>query len=360
MKKIILAIIIVALFAGLSFSAKADVIGWLWGGGTESFVGDTSHTNFGWISANSSNCASNEGELTETAFCPQATGASYSLAVPSTDGPVSGYVWSENVGWISFNSGDLTGCPSGECSARRAGGWLEGWARIKSIQTAYALENSGGWEGWISLKGTGYGVEISKMDGNLNTPTYAWSDELGWINFGGAMMGKTLKVCYNSCDSTLQVSNFNLPINNTKEDIKACYGMDPGCNDSDPLADVTSVAAWSGSDSPNNSVSLSGTDNITVHADSLGTETVLASYLGSSASFDVTVFQVCSYYGCGSGSQANDCVQNPNLCVIDDPSETCATDCPNMPLADPCIQVEENSTKCGGTGVDPTNWIETN
>ncbi|MDD3487080.1 MAG: hypothetical protein PHF35_01720 [Candidatus Moranbacteria bacterium] len=187
---------VVKIQAGSSDS----VTGWLWGG-TDDGVGNT--TNVGWISANSTN-----------------TGApvSYGINVPSSDGNVSGYAWSENIGWISFNSSDLTGCPLGTCNARREGDYLKGWARIIGIKTELVAGNSGGWEGWISLddkNGTNkYGIQISKMLGvGSGSHTYAWSDELGWIDFGQAKVKNcpaiscaTRQVCsgssFSSCDST--------------------------------------------------------------------------------------------------------------------------------------------------------------
>src|SRR5690606_12033986 len=51
--------------------------------------------NIGWISMN---------------------GSGYGISV-SGSGTLSGYAWSDNIGWISANSADLSGCPSGSCSA---------------------------------------------------------------------------------------------------------------------------------------------------------------------------------------------------------------------------------------------------
>lgn len=154
--------------------------GWLWGGGAG--PNDGTNTNVGWISANNTN---------------QGSAFTYGLNIPSSDGPITGsnnYVWSENIGWVSFNEGDLSGCPTGTCNARRDGDYLRGWARILSIRDAGG--NSGGWDGWISLDdklGNLYAVQISKMLGvGSGSHTYAWSAsasgaaELGWIDFGQA------------------------------------------------------------------------------------------------------------------------------------------------------------------------------
>lgn len=149
----------VKIQAGTEHSAQ----GWMWGGGTGT-SGDGTHTNVGWISANNLN---------------QGGAVNYGVSIPSGTGDVSGYAWSENIGWISFNASDLSGCPQGQCKAERDGINLKGWARIMEIKLAGA--NAGGWQGWVSLKGPRYGVTINTSAGALQN--YAWSDELGWIDF---------------------------------------------------------------------------------------------------------------------------------------------------------------------------------
>jgi len=89
------------------------------------------------------------------------------------NGLVSGYVWSEYIGWVSFNQSELSGCPSGTCSAQieLGTGNLLGWAKALTIS-----------DGWIKLQGSDYGV-------NLNSETkefegWAWGSEtIGWISF---------------------------------------------------------------------------------------------------------------------------------------------------------------------------------
>ena len=173
----------------------ANVSGWPWGGTEDPGIGgslgsiDGNETGVGWISTSGSN---------------------YGINIPGTDGDLSGNAWSENLGWISFNNSDLAGCPSGICSARREGDYLKGWARILSMPQAGS--NAGGWNGWISLSGSNYGVQISKMDGTGNNHTYAWSDELGWIDFSRAKACATFPGCatrtlcegatFSSCDSS--------------------------------------------------------------------------------------------------------------------------------------------------------------
>ena len=167
-------VFVISMFFVVTHAIKAsssdNVSGWSWGASDD---GAGNATGVGWISTNNTNTAGL---------------VSYGLNIPQTDGIIFGYAWSENIGWISFNDGsaggtnDLTGCPSGTCNAQRVGNNLIGWARIMSIPQAGA--NAGGWLGWIKLNGTNYGV-VMNADGTITNgqaTSYAWSDELGWIN----------------------------------------------------------------------------------------------------------------------------------------------------------------------------------
>ena len=132
-----------------------NMSGWAWS--------DT----IGWISLNS---------LNETS-CP---GGTYGLDIDA-DGTITGYAWSENVGWISANAADLSGCPTSPCTARMEGSAMKGWWKALSADDS----QSGGWDGFISLSGTSpdYGPTLS---GGTFTG-YAWGDmNLGWISFSSA------------------------------------------------------------------------------------------------------------------------------------------------------------------------------
>jgi hypothetical protein len=147
---------IAALFYG-AFFANAGTVhnmsGWAWS------------SNIGWVSFN----------CTDTSTCDT---ADYGVNV-AINGDLSGFAWSDNIGWISFNEADLTNCPSGSCKAKLSGSNLQGWAR--------ALSNGDDWDGWISLKGSTYGVT---KDGN-NLKDYVWDASdingqaigIGWIQF---------------------------------------------------------------------------------------------------------------------------------------------------------------------------------
>lgn len=118
-----------------------NLSGWAWS------------SNIGWISFNSANCDSDgdlQVDLTAPAGCP-APGtpiSNYGVNVQS-NGELQGYAWSDHIGWISFNSSELNiaGCPSADCTARRIGDELIGFARALKPATS----GISGWDGWISL-----------------------------------------------------------------------------------------------------------------------------------------------------------------------------------------------------------------
>ncbi len=136
--------------------------------GTVRLTGYAWSENIGWISfkeggANSSN-----------------------VVEVKADGSLVGYAWSEHIGWVQFgglsNIPSTTGNPS--INARIDGNSLVGWARAV---VGISGVNTGGWDGWISLRGLSttaapYGVSVN---GN-NFGSYAWgSDVVGWIDFSG-------------------------------------------------------------------------------------------------------------------------------------------------------------------------------
>ncbi len=123
------------------------------------------------------------------------TTPSYGVSVNST-GDLVGYAWSSNFGWLRF--GELSGFPTGTgTQARNAyitDNSLKGWARFCSVLTTSdctgttmkTSAKTGGWDGWVSLSGTDYGVGLDQNTGVFSAcpDCYAWgSDVVGWIDF---------------------------------------------------------------------------------------------------------------------------------------------------------------------------------
>jgi len=135
-----------------------NVWGWAWS------------ENTGWMSFSCRN-ENLEGE-----------GLDYGIDITEVTGDFSGYAWSETLGWISFNEDELSGCPSGVCktSVDVESGDVSGWARV--------LAHGEGWDGWLKMRGTDYGVSIDFDAGEFSD--YAWSDAvIGWLSFNCANEG---------------------------------------------------------------------------------------------------------------------------------------------------------------------------
>ncbi len=286
-------------FAGTASAGSTDnAVGWLWGGSQDG--SNNTYAGVGWISLNSTNTSS-----------PINYGVKFPLDGLSS---ASGYAWSENLGWISFNDGtvapypnDLAGCPTVPCSARIEGESIKGWARVLSIKDAGS--NSGGWSGFINLDRVTFNSSSGRLGG------YAWNGEnvndpllgsgniangLGWINFSRAGIAisdppRIFSICRENCNSEndLSKTGYITPlfyIGATKN-LKACYNSF-GCLSLDPLADVTSSSVWTeGSLVPGSAISLSGGNPNVATAMNDGNETIKATYQGNEAP---ATFQVSS------------------------------------------------------------------
>jgi hypothetical protein len=122
------------------------------------------------------------------------SGSNYQVSVQS-DGTLAGYAWANpsddtsgtnNIGWIDFNAADTAGCGFG--AAKLTGTSITGGALV------VAADNNG-WNGCISLSGSGYGVTLSST-GSSQSGTldgYAWADSTvgGWISFNCDTGGST-------------------------------------------------------------------------------------------------------------------------------------------------------------------------
>ncbi|MDP2736970.1 MAG: hypothetical protein Q8O59_04310, partial [bacterium] len=151
-----------------SASASNNVTGWAWS------------SNVGWVSFNCTNDS------------PACGSSNYGVSVDLTSGHFSGYAWSSSVGWISFNEIGApnytfnSGCAtSGSCTA--AGNctacynWTDskvyGWGKILTM----------GDNGWIKFNDTwANGVSIDQPTGNFSG--WAWNANtdksgIGWLSF---------------------------------------------------------------------------------------------------------------------------------------------------------------------------------
>lgn len=102
-------------------------------------------------------------------------------------GNFSGYAWSENIGWVDFGpAGGFPATPNYGAKMDLPTGAVTGWAKAVAGGSA----ESGGWDGWIKMSGSApnYGVNIDFGTGNFSG--WAWaSDVVGWISFSGNTSG---------------------------------------------------------------------------------------------------------------------------------------------------------------------------
>ena len=164
---IVLGLVVIVAVGGLAVKADTTpsstaVTGWAWS------------SNIGWISFNCSN----------TNAC---TKNNYSVTI-SPQGVFDGYAWSSNIGWLSFKSSDVSRCGA-QASVSTTSGAVTGWMR------ATVATGNDGWDGCIKLSDNGIGSTFSSPDftgkhGVTYNKTsfkfngYGWGGPvLGWVSF---------------------------------------------------------------------------------------------------------------------------------------------------------------------------------
>lgn len=111
-------------------------------------------------------------------------------------GNFSGYAWSDNIGWVSFNSSELTGCPGGygacaphlDWTTGAVSGWARACAGTANGNCSTSTSRTDGWDGWILLGGFPGDLAVDITTGDFSG--YAWgSDVVGWISFSSINEG---------------------------------------------------------------------------------------------------------------------------------------------------------------------------
>jgi len=172
-------------------------------GSGENVTGFAWSENIGWISFNSSDCdTDNNGYIDTDAMVPgcggdNTTTPTYNYGVNvayQTSGNFSGYAWSSNVGWISFQEGSAppdnyafssncdvpTSCDDAtdNCTAcyNSTTGYVYGWAKILSL----------GDDGWIKMRDD----NITAWNGKGVNVSFTTNDFSGWAwNSNGICVG---------------------------------------------------------------------------------------------------------------------------------------------------------------------------
>lgn len=140
-------------------------------------------SNIGWISFNCGNLGT----------CGTADYKVW-LDKSVTPNQLHGFAWASNpgVGWIQFDPvGPYPGAPNSSAFVDPSDttNTIQGWARVcsgsASPSTCSGGAGPGNWDGWIKLSDispVAYGVTINNAMGELNG--YAWgSDVVGWVSF---------------------------------------------------------------------------------------------------------------------------------------------------------------------------------
>jgi hypothetical protein len=170
--------------------------------------------NIGWISFNSLNCdnlpaPAGDGQSDGGPGCPTLGDivASYSVIINAAD-ELSGYAWSENIGWIRFNpAGPYPVCPGATCpidpsypakytpATKKITGWARACAGLDDAGDGIPNNCEGpsrtdGWDGWIlmgpveKVAGDDKGVWIDDLIIPNEFKGWAWgSDVVGLISF---------------------------------------------------------------------------------------------------------------------------------------------------------------------------------
>lgn len=135
--------------------------------------------NIGWISFNNTTGGG---------------AVNYGVNIDMITGDLSGYAWSENIGWIMFNpTVPLSFVPNNSAKLDITTNQITGWARACAGTVngdCISTSRTDGWDGWIKMSGTAsngssYGVTRSS-GANCGLSGYAWgSDVVGWISFKG-------------------------------------------------------------------------------------------------------------------------------------------------------------------------------
>ncbi|MHC4499468.1 MAG: lamin tail domain-containing protein [Planctomycetota bacterium] len=102
---------------------------------------------------------------------------------------LTGFVWAENVGWVSLSCENTSSCGTANYGVTNdAAGNLAGYAWAENVGwISFSCENTS------SCGTVDYGVTI---DGDGEFAGYAWAENIGWINFNSAQLfGYGVKAC---------------------------------------------------------------------------------------------------------------------------------------------------------------------
>ena len=177
-----LGLFVVGVYVSNSRSLKVAIVE---SAGTVNTSGFVWSENVGWIELS--------GASTD--------GTPYGVTIDTTNfstagtGAVSGFAWSEHIGWVSFDRSTAGNPPEAPFNAGSGPIAQIDWSTGKVTGWARAIVGVDGWDGWIKLSddanttgwaGKGTSVVLTGIDkGKLKG--WAWgSDVVGWIDMAAA------------------------------------------------------------------------------------------------------------------------------------------------------------------------------
>ncbi|MDD5050297.1 MAG: PKD domain-containing protein [Candidatus Pacebacteria bacterium] len=180
-----------------------NVTGWAWGGDGPNAADYTTAGGAGRISMNcrtgGTDGSTNPVDNIVNSVCgAHDYGVNVAPSGKAGQYVFSGYAWSDNFGWLSFNAADVAGCPVPLASplppcqgnldnlqSSPTRNKVTGWARF--------LSRDNGWDGWVELSGTNHASpDTTGNNGVTYTLTkfvgYGWGGDptgggIGWIQF---------------------------------------------------------------------------------------------------------------------------------------------------------------------------------
>lgn len=178
-----------------------ELCGFAWGATSEG-----ARMGAGWVSFNSRDCdvngdgiLGNEGVLAVPGCPTSGTTADYGVVLNSSN-QMEGYAWSSNLGWLKF--GGLSGMPTTAGNSLQqavvlGNNQVHGWARFCAGTTtgtcSVMTARPDGWDGWISLRGTNYGVNYNPAGQKFSG--FSWGGPVvGWLNWD-AGTGNGVRYC---------------------------------------------------------------------------------------------------------------------------------------------------------------------
>jgi hypothetical protein len=172
----------------------------------------------------------------------------------------------------------------------------------------YATTCTGSGNNWNGNKfTTGGNDNVSATAASLYTLTCTNSQGTSTSDSISVTLSPTLKLCENSCNSSIEPpSNFTM-IQGSSKNVVSCYNDAVSCTD--PTGNVSPSTSWNENTS-SNIVTLTNTDPKTVNATAKGTESISATYSGQTQNRDITV--TCTDAGACSRDP-----QSQNLCASD-------------------------------------------